>query len=85
MSPSEAILPDDQEALVKAHVAAKYDAQHEDIGRLVPIAKVRESGPRRDVHGFRTDVGNRKARRAAWARTRKIRARFEALTKEAAR
>lgn len=43
--------------------------------------------PPRDLHGFRTDIGgNRKARRAAWARTRKIRARFEALTsKEAAR
>ncbi len=39
----------------------------------------------RDSHGFRTDGGNRKARRAAWAKTRKIRDRFLALTKEAAR
>lgn len=88
MSRSEAEGSDDQEALIKAHAAAKYDeAHHEDAGRPVPtgLSPVIPQGTHnRDVHGFRTDMGNRKARRAAWARTRKIRARFETLTKEAA-
>ena len=80
-------MSDDQEALIKAHAAAKYDAaHHEDAGRLVPIGRpsvIPQPTTNRDKHGFRTDVGNRKARRAAWAKTRKIRARFVALGKAA--
>lgn len=90
MSPSEAVGSDDHDALVKEHAAAKHDAaHHEDAGRPVPTglsSTIPQPASNRDVHGFRTDMGNRKARRAAWAKTRKIRARFEALiNKEAAR
>ncbi len=86
MSHSETV-SDDQEALIKAHAAAKLDAQRdEDVGRLVPTGRtvIQRFAVERDVHGFRVDVGNRKARRAAWARTRKARDRFEALTKQEA-
>ncbi len=76
---------DNRRALIKAHAAAKLDAQRdEDVGRLVPIGRptIQRFAVERDVHGFQIDMGNRKARRAAWAKTRKVRARFEDLTKQ---
>ncbi len=62
----------------------EYDAKTtEDKDDGTETNPVRVYEPPRDRHGFRTDMGgNRKARRAAWAKIRKIRARFQALTKQ---